>query len=249
MKNYLILLISLSAIPLQSAVVLSPELTSAGIDIGSGASTPPVFSSPYTEITNLPGVVATASAELGGTWVADGVIDSGSSITGDAADWTFGEASESAPDASGWIPDANKAGTGSGEWVMIDFTGTTAGSFDIVGVDFITLFDRRTEGTFRFFTTTDPNPDGSNIAQWTEVGSVTNDVANDQFRAGFTFSPVSGATGLRLQLDDQFLYDSTDEWGAIGELDVYSIPEPGAMALAFSLTSLAVVTLRRRRRG
>ena len=128
----------------------------------------------------------------------------------------------------------------------------------------------RTQGTYIFQYTTIANPNASTPdADWTSFGGfyLDNTYPNttSSYRKLYTFAPISGVTGVRIEVDsDWYVSDlSTDgglsgltqssansaDYVAIDELEAYAaVPEPcAAVLLAAGLAGLVVYGCRKRR--
>ena len=198
-----------------AAVILSPGLTSAGLDTEPGSNfrvstSPNLGAWGLTEVSGLPGAVMSASNEL-----VPAVYNAASANDGD--DWAFGQDTNPVP--TGWIPRANGISQ-IGEWIIMDFGGA---KHQVSGIDFLAKFNTRVDGTYQWQYTKDAAV--NNGSTWTTIGSVTQNSASEQFRQGFIFSPVPDVTGIRMELTAEWDSNST----FVGEIDVYAgtpVPPP-----------------------
>lgn len=104
-------------------------------------------------------------------------------------------------------------------------------------------FADRADGYYLVQYTTATNPDASTAdAEWMTIGPAFIDAseATRALRHEFSFSPVAGATALRIITPGNGLGSGR----AIDELEVYAIPEPGSAMLA----CVGLATLFRRQR-
>jgi len=114
------------------------------------------------------------------------------------------------------------------------------------GRDNTAAFADRADGYYLVQYTTVTNPDASTPEEsWTNIGPAFIDAAaaDRALRHEYSFSPVAGATGLRVITPG----NGINSGRAIDELEVYAIPEPGSVLLA--ALGGATMLMRRRRRA
>lgn len=199
------------------------NLTSVGLDTTTGPaglSVAPVFPSEFKLVTGSKLSVA-SSSDLGANYIGAYLND----------DTGFSYLVDNASNR-GWIP--SSVGV---ETATLTFN-TPNIDIGLSGIDFLTLFNNRTAGSFVFEYST------NNQSTWTQIFTLTNDVNSELFRQGVTFDPIFGVTDVRL------ITDATGSQLFIGEIDLYTvaapIPEPSAVFL-LTLGIPVVLGARRRR--
>jgi len=140
--------------------------------------------------------------------------------------------------ANSWIGDTEDSFAG------VRFAAPTTIERLAFGRDNTGQFADRSDGYYLVQYTTAANPNASTAdSEWTNLGPAFIDPneATRALRHEYSFSPVAGATALRIITPGNGLADGR----AIDELEVYAVPEPGSAALA--CVGLAVFFRRQRR--
>ena len=192
-----------------SAVVLltpgggATNVVNRGLDTTTGPARPSVAPVMPPELTLLPvaQISVVGTGDLGANYVVGFIID------GTGYNFLTDNASN-----RGWIP--NSAGT-----ETATFTFTTP--IRLAGIDFLTLFNNRTGGTFTF------DYSLNNQGSWSTIAIVSNSSNADVFRQGFSFDDIDGVTDVRL------VTTSTSAELFIGEVDFFTstVPEPSTIVL------------------
>lgn len=215
-----------------AVVVLTPGfgatgVASTGFDFTTGPARPsiaPAFNPPFS-LVNKASITVAGTSNLNSNYAIGFINDNtgynflSDSVTGSGVVGTN----------RGWIP-----ATAGAETATFTFTQPVR----LGGIDFLTLFNGRTGGTFRF------DYSLNNGGTWAEIATVSNNSNAEVFRQGFSFDDLIDVTNVRL------VTSSLSGQLFIGEVNFFQVPtpapEPNTGLLMLMGMLLARSTCRRR---